>query len=191
MRLMRAERLSHASRPPNLSFARNQCIHARQAYTQSLLPPPCVWDLRIRTFVHPLAGGGKLASPKRGTEDCGDGRTDGSSNGGAATRSSCTSMQAERVRRTCSSSVVRASCVWQSRRGSSAVGRNADGVNIWLQTAVIIIPCTACCKVYGLPSPRTGGGRAYPGHHRDSRTRGRGRGRDARGVAHPGPRTRP
>ena len=38
-------------------------------------------------------------------------------------------------------------------------------------------------------SPRTGGGRAHPGHHREGRTRGRGRGRDARGAQHPGPAT--
>eukprot|EP00966_Prymnesium_polylepis_P194100 4499508-Prymnesium_polylepis.1 len=36
------------------------------------------------------------------------------------------------------------------------------------------------CKAYG--SPGTGGGRAHPGHHCGSRTRGRGRGRDARGA---------
>ena len=48
-------------------------------------------------------------------------------------------------------------------------------------------PTLVWCERYS--SPRTGGGRAHPGHHLDNRTRGRGRGRDARGAQHPGPAT--
>ena len=40
------------------------------------------------------------------------------------------------------------------------------------------------CEGYG--DPRTGGGRSHPGYHCDMSTPGHGRGRDARGAAHPG-----
>ena len=68
-------------------------------------------------------------------------------------------------------------------------------MNIWLQTAVIIIPCTACCKVYSctvylarergevgptrgitvIAAPGAAAAAVMPGVWH---TRGRGRGRD-------------